>query len=88
MDLRFACDAMLGGVLIEVNKENVRARVPSRSYEWLDHFFQCRECGKVFWEGTHWQRVMDVLRKTKSSPDTKLPAPSGREGAGSIIRDT
>lgn len=56
-----------GGELVEVPKEQVKERVPARSYEWLDHFYQCRRCGQVFWQGTHWQRVADVLRAAQDA---------------------
>jgi uncharacterized protein with PIN domain len=51
-----------GGNLIEVPKEMVRERVPPRTFAWLDQFWECDSCGKVFWHGTHWQRIQERLR--------------------------
>jgi uncharacterized protein with PIN domain len=54
-----------GGALNEVPKENVRQRVPARSYVWLEHFYECIRCGKIFWQGTHWQRIAGALESAR-----------------------
>ncbi len=51
-----------GGALTEVPKEQVRERAPPRSFAWLNRFFECTRCGQLFWEGTHWQRISQILR--------------------------
>jgi uncharacterized protein with PIN domain len=52
-----------GGALAEASKEQVRDRVPPRSFAWLDHFYECTRCGRLFWRGTHWNRIADCLRQ-------------------------
>jgi uncharacterized protein with PIN domain len=52
-----------GGELVEVPKEQVAARVPPRTFAWLDRFWECTRCRRVFWHGTHWQRIADALRR-------------------------
>ena len=42
-------------------KEELQDRIPPRTYRWLDVFFECRQCGHLFWQGTHWQRIQQVL---------------------------
>jgi uncharacterized protein len=51
-----------GGEMIEVDKEIVRGRIPPRTLKWLDEFFECKQCGKLFWHGTHWQRITSRLK--------------------------
>jgi uncharacterized protein with PIN domain len=46
-----------GGELAEVPREQVRGRVPPRSFAWVERFWECTACGRVFWQGTHWQRI-------------------------------
>lgn len=46
-----------GGPLVEVPKEFVESKVPARTFHWLDHFWECERCRKVFWRGTHWQSI-------------------------------
>jgi uncharacterized protein len=52
-----------GGELDRVEKEALHERIPPRTYRWLDEYFVCRRCGKVFWHGTHWFRIQEQLRR-------------------------
>jgi uncharacterized protein with PIN domain len=57
-----------GGSLNSVDKEAVRDRIPVRTYPWLDDYYVCNRCGKLFWHGTHWARVEQRLEpRTKES---------------------
>ena len=51
-----------GGELCPVDKEAMHERIPPRTYRWLDDYFVCQRCGKLFWHGTHWQRIRERLR--------------------------
>lgn len=46
-----------GGELRPVKKEALRERIPPRTYRWLDEYFVCGRCDKLFWHGTHWARI-------------------------------
>jgi uncharacterized protein len=50
-----------GGELCPTLKETLRDRIPPKTYRWLDEFFVCRRCDKLFWHGTHWQRIRAQL---------------------------
>ncbi|MDB6035607.1 MAG: hypothetical protein JWM16_5945 [Verrucomicrobiales bacterium] len=50
-----------GGQLQVVDKESVREKIPPKTYRWLNEFFVCQGCGKLFWHGTHWQRIRGQL---------------------------
>ncbi|HQU46085.1 MAG TPA: Mut7-C RNAse domain-containing protein [Pirellulales bacterium] len=50
-----------GGRFIKVDKESVRERIPPRTYPWLDDYYLCRRCQRLFWKGTHWQRIATAL---------------------------
>lgn len=52
---------LCSGVLDRVDKESVRDRIPPRTYRWLDEYYMCRGCGRLFWRGTHWQRIRNQL---------------------------
>jgi uncharacterized protein with PIN domain len=54
-----------GGELLRAGKESLQERIPPRTYRWLDDFFVCGRCGKLFWHGTHWQRIMTTLSALK-----------------------
>jgi len=51
-----------GGALMPVDKEIMRERIPPRTYRWLDQYFACTKCSKLFWHGTHWRRIVGKLR--------------------------
>ena len=52
-----------GGELAELSKEEAMGRVPAKSLEYHDRFWACIRCGKVFWHGTHWDRITERLRQ-------------------------
>jgi uncharacterized protein len=54
-----------GGELRPVPKEALRDRIPPKTYRWLDDFFVCRRCDKLFWHGTHWQRILGQLTQLR-----------------------
>src|SRR2546425_174727 len=45
-----------GGDLRRADKEALRERIPPKTYRWLDEYFVCSRCDKLFWRGTHWCR--------------------------------
>jgi uncharacterized protein with PIN domain len=53
-----------GGELAEVAKEDVGDRVPPGSLARHDRFWGCVRCGKVFWHGTHWEKIVERLRQS------------------------
>ena len=50
----------------EVPKESVKDKVPLTTYETYDKFWMCTNpgCGKVYWRGSHWKNIMEVLVNT------------------------
>ena len=52
-----------GGQLAEVPKEQVKDRIPPRTLRWLDRYFECQKCAKLFWHGTHWERIQRQLHQ-------------------------
>jgi uncharacterized protein with PIN domain len=50
-----------GGELAPVKKENVKNRIPPKTYHWVNDYFQCARCGQLFWHGTHWQKILARL---------------------------
>ncbi len=67
-----------GGELVEVAKELVRERVPARTFDWLDQFYECNRCGKVFWQGTHWQRIAHEIQQVMNSEQSKKEHTQGQ----------
>lgn len=36
-----------------VNKDNVKSKIPIKILEQNEKFWECKNCGKIFWEGSH-----------------------------------
>lgn len=47
--------------LEEIEREEARASVPSESFEAFRNFYRCPACRKIFWEGSHFERMQDWL---------------------------
>jgi uncharacterized protein with PIN domain len=57
-----------GGRLVGVEKNAVQERIPPRTYPWLDEYYVCRRCDRLFWKGTHWQRIEAGLHSASREP--------------------
>jgi len=64
-----------GARIEEVSKESVRDEVPPSTYETYDKFWMCTNmyCGKVYWRGSHWKNIMEVLANTNRLLNEKQP---------------
>ena len=49
-----------------VEKEAVRGKVPESTYKYYDEFWECQKCGQIYWQGAHWKRINETLKKAKS----------------------
>ncbi len=63
-------------VLIPKNKKSVRDLIDPGVYGRFDEFFYCPQCRKVFWKGSHFERmerlVLDIIeKKVKYRPPDK-----------------
>jgi uncharacterized protein len=52
-----------GGELTELTRQEAASRVPPRSLARHGRFWGCARCGKAFWHGTHWERIVERLRE-------------------------
>lgn len=51
------------GELVEIEKEKALEKIPPKTRLWLDEYWECIRCGKLFWQGTHWERITNELEK-------------------------
>jgi uncharacterized protein len=49
------------GPIAGVDKEKIRNRLPPRVQSAIDKFQQCPHCGRVYWHGSHAQRMLDLI---------------------------
>ena len=47
--------------LEEIKKEDFAAQIPPYVYRTKERFTRCRSCGRIFWRGTHVERMKQEL---------------------------
>ena len=62
-DLHFSRCMRCNVLLRAVAKQDVRALVPPYVYAHHDAFSRCPQCGRVYWQGTHWEHMENVLQE-------------------------
>jgi hypothetical protein len=55
--------------LERVQKEQVAENVPKLVYEFQDQFYRCLGCHRIYWNGTHVQRMTRKLERLIDSED-------------------
>jgi uncharacterized protein with PIN domain len=54
--------------LAPLSHEEARGRVPPHVHRTQHEFHLCPACDRVYWRGTHWQRMRETLDDFGSSP--------------------
>ena len=52
-----------------VRREEVRAEVPEYIYQTQREFYRCFDCGKVYWPGSHSEKMRQQLEEILASTD-------------------
>jgi len=64
------------GLLEAVSKAEVEHRLPPRTRLDHDEFQRCAHCGRVYWKGTHYDRLCAVVDSIRSERPCEAPSPS------------
>lgn len=51
------------GVLEEVEKQSVSGDVPDLVLENNERFWRCGGCGKIYWPGSHWDKITEIVER-------------------------
>ncbi|MBI1892241.1 MAG: Mut7-C ubiquitin/RNAse domain-containing protein [Burkholderiales bacterium] len=62
------------GLLVAVDKAEIRHRLPGRSGACAERFFTCQGCEQIFWDGTHATRMRARVLELLSTPTVFLCA--------------
>jgi uncharacterized protein with PIN domain len=49
--------------LVEKSKQQVKDLVPPYVFQTQNQYMECPNCHRIYWRGTHWQRMNKKLRK-------------------------
>lgn len=53
------------GTIEEASKEKIQDKLKPGTNQYFNEFFRCRDCGKVYWEGSHFDRMMNFYEEIK-----------------------
>lgn len=53
-------------VLSEVSKDDIVSKVPKYVFQTQEEFSRCHQCGRIYWQGTHWGKVKDTIKEVYS----------------------
>ena len=71
LDLKDRCDPFTrciecNGLIEEMNKEDVKANehiIPPGVRQWCGEFYRCRDCGRIYWRGSHYEKLVKFIEK-------------------------
>ena len=62
-------------LLEDVEKDQVRERIPPLAAELHDQFQRCRHCGRVYWKGSHYRRmvawIQELISDSSAGPSVR-----------------
>ena len=50
------------GEIRPVAKEEIESRLLPRTKAWYTEFWQCSQCNKIYWKGSHYQRMLQLIK--------------------------
>ncbi len=48
-------------ILVPVEKHKIEHRLPPKVKEWQDQFWYCENCDKIYWQGTHYEKMIKFI---------------------------
>ncbi len=57
--------AVCNARITEEKKDNVKNLVPERVYKDHNEFWKCLGCGKIYWHGSHWKKIIKKIESLK-----------------------
>ncbi len=58
------------GLLNSVSKKDIASQLEPKTRQFYNEFKQCAECKQIYWKGTHYQRLEQIVQSITSETDT------------------
>ncbi|MDI6704070.1 MAG: Mut7-C RNAse domain-containing protein [bacterium] len=58
-----------------IDKERIFNYIPKLVYETYNEFWTCKNCGRYYWEGTHWKNIKQKVKEIRmelSDEDSRI----------------
>ena len=65
------------GVLQPVDKDAVLDRLAPDTARYYDHFRICPDCERIYWQGSHYERIERIIEDATSPEPPDIDAPEG-----------
>jgi len=81
IDTRTSRCPICGSPIRETPKSEVESSVPPATFKVYPTFWLCTnpKCAKVYWQGSHWNKIEKTLEEARKILDTKTNASANRE---------
>ena len=66
VDLRTSRCPRCNTTIQKAAKTCVADRVEKNTFAHYDEFWECPKCGKVYWQGAHWPKILATLEEAKT----------------------
>jgi hypothetical protein len=53
------------------SKNTVAGRVPDGTLSRYEEFWECPNCGQIYWQGAHWKRIDKTLREARHKMESQ-----------------
>jgi len=50
------------GIICPVSKDEIRALADPEIFDRFDAFWQCEDCRKIYWQGSHYKRMLEQIK--------------------------
>jgi uncharacterized protein len=64
------------GLLVPVEKPRIQDRLLPETRKHFDEFFQCRICERIYWRGSHYERLRKQLERLNVIQPARKPDPT------------
>lgn len=54
------------GLISPIDKSSVIGKVPVEAERYFNDFFQCNNCKRIYWKGSHYDRMLGKIKKLES----------------------
>ncbi len=48
-----------------VKKQDIESQLLPKTKKFYDEFYQCENCGKIYWQGSHYLKMQEMIKKIK-----------------------
>ncbi len=52
--------------LVKLSKAEALSLLPAKVVSAYDEFWRCPKCGRIYWQGSHWRTINEVLKRANA----------------------